>query len=90
MAPQPQVAAPVSEVPEKFDDSFVVTTPVDEVPDNLSNDINANVPVQEIAQVNINAQGMPQNDVVPKTDTGEPLLDLVDDDDDDDKFDGDY
>ena len=94
VAPQPQVAAPVSEpvseVPEKFDDSFVVTTPVDEVSDNLSNDINANVPVQEIAQVNINAQGMTQNDVVPKTDTGEPLLDLVDDDDDDDKFDGDY
>ena len=61
-----------------------------EIINDLSNDINANAPVQEIAQVNINAQGMTQNDVVPKTDTGEPLLDLVDDDDDDDKFDGDY
>lgn len=67
---------------EKFDDSFVVMTPVEEANTQVI-DPNANTPIQEIAEVNINSQGMLENESVPTTDSGEPLLELVDDDDDD-------
>ena len=79
-APEQPVSPPVA---EKFDDSFVVMTPASETNNNQVVDPNANTPIQEIAEVNINAQGMLESDVVPKTDSGEPLLELVDDDDDD-------
>ncbi len=73
---------PTEEVDEKFDDSFVVANPVEEVPTQQV-DPNSSTSIEEIAQVNLNSQGMLQEDAVPKTDSGEPLLELVDDDDDD-------
>ena len=80
--PAPQTTPETAQPVEKFDDSFVVMTPVEEVNTQVV-DPNANTPIQEIAEVNINAQGMLENEAVPTTDSGEPLLELVDDDDDD-------
>ena len=74
-------AAPSEEkkddIPDHFDDSFVVTTPVQEeaapepAPTGLS----------EIAEVHINEQGMLQSNNPAPSDMGNPLLELPDDDD---------
>ena len=62
---------PIEKNEEKFDDSFIVMTPQPTTTPNGG--------IKEIAEVNINSQGM--TEAAPKTDMGEPLLEIVDDDD---------
>ena len=66
---------------EKFDDSFVVTAP-EEKPTMIQTTPDGGI--SEIADVKIDSQGMlqqPERPEPPKTDVGEPLLEIVDEDD---------
>ena len=78
------------ETPEKFDDSFITMTADEEVASQIhmpegqtATDVKTTPEggLSEIAEVNINSQGMLQQPTAPTTDTGEPLLEIVDDDD---------
>lgn len=72
--PKVDESAPVVE--EKFDDSFIV---MNDNPSEVKNTPNEGI--SEIAEVNIDSTGMLQQPEPPKTDVGEPLLEIVDEDD---------